>query len=1024
MQSNDKYKVVMQAPKNTVVAQYTPEKIRSEHYQSEQELEESFIEELKSQKYEYLPIKTEEDLIKNLRVQLEKLNEFKFTDNEWNRFFKHEISKENAGIKEKTETIQQDQIKSLELDSGERKNIYLLKTKTIDVHDNVLQIINQYSTDKGQRPNRYDVTILVNGLPLVHVELKRRGVMLQEAFNQISRYNRESFWADSGLFEYIQLFVISNGTHTKYYSNTVRKQHTDEKNKKKKSVKKSSHSFEFTSWWTDANNNRIPDLMDFAKTFFSKHSLLNIITKYCVFTSKKQLLVMRPYQIVATEKIINRIVVSTNNSQLGSLEAGGYVWHTTGSGKTLTSFKTALLTSQLPSIDKVIFVVDRKDLDHQTMEEYNKFQEGAANSNISTKILKEQLGDSKSKIIVTTIQKLSIFIKTNKNHEVFKKHMVLIFDECHRSQFGEMHKEITTQFKKYHLFGFTGTPIFAKNASSGNAPNLKTTKQAFGDKLHVYTIVNAISDNNVLPFKVDYLKTFSGSGNIKDKKVQSIDHESALKSPERLEKIVEYIIENFDRKTKRNSHYKFKGRRLAGFNSIFAVSSIDAAKRYYFEFKEQLNNKPESSRLKIALIYSFGVNEDIDGILGDESLEDTSKLDKSSRDFLEDAIKDYNKMFNVSFDTSSDKFQNYYTNLSKRVKGRELDILIVVNMFLTGFDATTLNTLWVDKNLRLHGLLQAYSRTNRILNTVKSFGNIVCFRDLEEATNQSIALFGDKKASGIVLLRSYSDYYNGYEDDSGKPERGYKDLVDELLERFPVDQLIIKEGDKRDFIKLYGLFLKLRNILETFDEFVENEILSARDLQDYRSKYLDLYHEFRKDTQGEKENINDDLVFEIELIKQTEINIDYIISLIEKYHKSNTKDKTVDLDNIKKSIDASMELRSKKDLIMDFITRLNPQSIVDTEWEEFVEERKVKELEVIIENENLNKEATYKFIENAFKDGYISDSGIAITEVMQQSTSRFSEGGKYDEKKHHIIEKLRKFFERFFNISKNQFIQE
>ena len=594
-------------------------------------------------------------------------------------------------------------------------------------------------------------------------------------------------------------------------------------------------------------------------------------------------------------------------------------------------------------------MVDRKDLDYQTMREYDKFQKGAANSNTSTRILKKQLEDPSARIIITTIQKLDRFIGKNKGHAFFNGHVVLVFDECHRSQFGEMHAAITKAFKNYHLFGFTGTPIFAKNASSGGRPDFKTTEQAFGEKLHTYTIVDAIADKNVLPFKVDYISTFHEAENIEDKKVCDIDREAALASPERIQNVVSYVIEHFDQKTKRNSFYKLKERRLAGFNSIFAVSSIDVAKKYYAEFKKRFKDVPSDKKLKIVLIYSFGVNdEDADGMI-DENSENTSGLDVSSRDFLDSAIKDYNAMFGTSYDTSSEKFQNYYKDVSERVKKREVDVLLVVNMFLTGFDATTLNTLWVDKNLRLHGLLQAYSRTNRILNSVKTFGNIVCFRNLEKATNESISLFGDKEACGVVLLKAYADYYNGYKE-GRKQVRGYKSLIDELLEKFPVGERILGERKQKEFIKLYGAILRVRNILTTFDEFTDNEILTARDVQDYHSLYIDLYNEFRKSTDEEKENINDDLIFEMELIKQVEINIDYILELIKKYHSDHTKNRELLLD-INKAIDSSVELRNKKDLINQFIESLDIHSVVDEDWREFVEAKKIEEIEQIIESE-------------------------------------------------------------------------
>jgi len=1019
MPNNNKYNLVAENSQSTVVGEYVADGVRVAHYQSEADLERAFIKQLETQAYEYLPITSEADLVLNLRKQLEKLNDFTFTDGEWDQFFTSEIANPNQSIAEKTATIQEDHIKNLTREDGTTKNVYLIKKENI--HDNSLQVINQYATEDGQRANRYDVTVLVNGLPLVHIELKRRGVAIAEAFNQINRYSRESFWASSGLFEYVQLFIISNGTHTKYYSNTVRSEHIKEAGEGAvKKGKRSSNSFEFTSWWADATNRPITDLMDFAKTFFAKHALLNILIKYCVFTTDHQLLVMRPYQIVATERILSRIEVSTNYKKLGTVEAGGYIWHTTGSGKTLTSFKTAQMASKLTYVDQVVFVVDRKDLDYQTMQEYDKFEKGAANSNTSTAILKRQLENPNARIIITTIQKLDRFIGRNSEHSIFDGHVVLIFDECHRSQFGDMHAAITKTFKNYNLFGFTGTPIFAMNASAGGRPDLKTTEQAFGEKLHTYTIVNAIADKNVLPFKVDYVSTVREAENIEDAQVRDIDREAVLASPERLANIVGYIREHFDQKTKRNSFYKLKERRLAGFNSIFAVSSIDVAKKYYAEFKKQLEGASSDKQLKVATIYSFGVNdEDADGMI-DENSEDTSGLDVSSRDFLEGAISDYNAMFGTSYNTSSDKFQNYYKDVSLRVKNREIDVLIVVNMFLTGFDATTLNTLWVDKNLRLHGLLQAFSRTNRILNSVKTFGNIVCFRNLEKATNESIALFGDKEAGGVVLLKAYEEYYNGYKD-GDKEIRGYASLVTELLEKFPVGEQIVGEQNQRDFIKLYGGILRVRNILTTFDEFIGNEILTERDVQDYHSMYIDLYNEFRKGTEVDQENINDDLVFEMELIKQVEINIDFVLGLIKRYHEDHNKSREILID-INKAIDSSLELRNKKDLINQFITSLDIHSIVDDDWQKFVEKKKIEELEQIIENENLDHDAAYTFIKNAFRDGSVATTGTAITKVLPP-VSRFSPTGERSKKRESVLTKLTNFFERFFDISGGRFFE-
>lgn len=1013
--TNKDINLVAQNSQSTVVAEFTPSPRKAEHYQSEDALEKEFIKQLESQAYEYLMIHQEDDMVNNLRKQLEKLNNYEFTDGEWKHFFEKEIANASEWIEEKTTTIQEDYIKILKRDNGEEKNIYLLD-KT-NVHNNRLQVINQYATEDGKRSNRYDVTVLVNGLPLVHIELKRRWVAIQEAFNQINRYQRESFWASSGLFEYVQIFVISNGTHTKYYSNTTRFSHIKEQNGKRTKWKKSSNSFEFTSRWADHTNRPITDLVDFAKTFFAKHTILNILTKYCVFTAEKALLVMRPYQIVATEKIINRIEVSTNYKQWGTIDAWGYIRHTTWSWKTLTSFKTAQLASKLSYIDKVLFVVDRKDLDYQTMKEYDKFQKWAANSNTSTAKLKKQLENPNAKIIITTIQKLDKFIKKHKGHTIFDGHIVLIFDECHRSQFGDMHKAITKAFTKYHLFGFTGTPIFAVNSSSGKHPDLRTTAQAFGDKLHTYTIVDAIADKNVLPFKVDYVSTIKEAEDIEDTKVKNIDREKALMAPERISNIVKYIRNHFDQKTKRNSFYTLKERRLAGFNSIFAVSSIDMAKLYYTEFKKQLAGLPSDQQLKVATIFSYAPNEEEPDGTVDENSEDTSGLDTISKDFLENAIQDYNKMFGTSYDTSADKFQNYYKDVSQRVKDRELDVLIVVNMFLTWFDATTLNTLWVDKNLRSHGLIQAYSRTNRILNSIKTFGNIVCFRNLEKKTNDAISLFGDKEASGIVLLKTFDEYYHGYED-GDKEVRGYKDLVDELLEKYPLWERILWEKAQKDFIKLYGGILRVRNILTTFDEFVDRWILTDRDVQDYHSMYIDLYNEFRKGNDDEKENINDDLVFEMELIKQIEINIDYILELIKKYHDDNTKNKEILVD-INRAIESSVELRNKKDLIEQFIQSLDISSVVDEDWITFVEKKKKAELEKIIEEEKLNLQETYTFIENSFRDGAISSTWTSISKILPP-VSRFSPDGERTKKRETVLEKLQSFFERFFDISSKE----
>jgi len=1011
------YNIVAASNESTVVAEYKPDYNRSADYQSEAALEKEFIKQLCSQGYERIDIANEAALISNLRHQLEQLNNYTFSDDEWNRFFSQNITGANEGIVEKTRKIQEDHLQILKRDDGSTKNISLIDKKNI--HNNRLQIINQYQQTEGARETRYDVTILVNGLPLVHIELKRRGMAIREAFNQINRYQRDSFWAASGLYEYIQIFVISNGTHTKYYSNTTRNQHIRESaNSGNRRNKKTSNTFEFTSYWADSRNRAIADLVDFTKTFFARHTILNILTRYCVFTSEDLLLVMRPYQIAATERILNRIEISTNYKKTGTIEAGGYIWHTTGSGKTLTSFKAAQLATALPYIDKVLFVVDRKDLDYQTMKEYDRFEKGAANSNTSTRVLQRQLENKNEKgnpheykIIITTIQKLDVFIEKNKTHDIYKQHVVLIFDECHRSQFGEMHRKILKSFKNYHLFGFTGTPIFTSNAGSGGNPLLKTTSQAFGDNLHTYTIVDAINDGNVLPFRIDYVNTIKMANDVKDTQVRAIDIEKALAAPERISAVTGYILDRFDQKTKRNSFYSLRGQRVAGFNSIFAVASIPMAMKYYTEFKRQLAER--NRKLAIATIFSFSANEDDpEDVIPEEGFE-TDKLDKTSRDFLEAAIVDYNNMFNVNFDTSADKFQNYYKDLSLRVKNREVDLLIVVNMFLTGFDATTLNTLWVDKNLRQHGLLQAFSRTNRILNSVKTFGNIICFRNLKAATDEAIALFGDREAGGIVLLKTYEDYYNGYEE-NGKHKSGYAELITIIQKLYPLGTEIISEADKKDFIRLFGAILRLKNILTAFDDFEGNEILPERDFQDYQSIYIDLYQDFTRGIDADKENINDDIVFEIELIKQVEVNIDYILMLVAKYHESNCTDKSI-LTTIDKAINSSIELRSKKELIERFVERVNTSTQVEKDWQAFVAEQKEKDLSAIIEEENLKAKETRRFIDGSFRDGAVKTTGTAIDKILPP-VSRFSGGGRAV-KKQSVIDKLLSFFEKYFGIS-------
>lgn len=1006
---------------STVLAEYKGLNKIETSYQSEDALEKELIKTLVEQGYQRLNINSEDELILNLRKQLEKLNNYYFTDGEWDSFFTKVIANKNDYIIEKTRLIQEDYKQEITLDSGEKKNVYLIDKNNI--HNNSLQVLNQYVNNAGNFDNRYDVTILVNGLPLVHIELKKRGVDLREAFNQIERYQRDSFWAGSGLYNFVQIFVISNGTLTKYYSNTTREFHINNQKKKK------SNSFEFTSYWADQKNNGITDLIDFAKTFLTKHTILNVLTKYCVFTSEEDLLVMRPYQIVATEKILNRITIAYNNKFYGTIKSGGYIWHTTGSGKTLTSFKTSQLASKLDFIDKVLFVVDRKDLDYQTMKEYDRFKEGAANSNTSTKVLEEQLNDPNAKIIITTIQKLSQFIKKNENSNVFDKHVVFIFDECHRSQFGDMHKAIIKKFKKYYLFGFTGTPIFPENARTIKGTS-ETTEQIFGERLHTYTIVNAIADKNVLPFRYEYVGRVDIANNVKDEKIYNIDEEKLFDNQMRISLITNYIIDHFSIKTKTSESYVYSTldnvidvakknnieeikskKSINGFNSIFAVSSIKMAKEYYSEFKKQLKFK--KSNLKVALIYSYGVNGE-DGVI-DENSESTEALSIDDRTFLERAIKDYNNMFGTSYDTSSEKFQNYYKDVSLRMKNREIDILIVANMFLTGFDAKTLNTLWVDKNLKWHGLIQAFSRTNRILNSVKTYGNIVSFRNLEDRLNEALAKFGDEQARGIVLLKPYNDYYYGYKEENGKSFEGYKSLVEKLTSKFAPGELMQSEAEQKEFIRLYSAILRVTNILSSFDEFKNQELINERDKQDYHSVYIELYNEFRNKAKQEKTDVTDDVVFEMELIKSIEVNIDYILGLVKKYHDSNMEDKEI-LVNIQKTIMASPDLRNKKDLIMAFIDSLDQNSNVYADFESFMNSKKKEELDKIIAEENLNKEETYNFIQRSFEQGRVETNGTEVSTILPPM-NMFTPNNDRQEKKNKVIDRLLNFFDRFFSIT-------
>ena len=1021
-----KYNMVVSTPETTVVSSYEPISSKSDSYQSEAALEKRFIEMLQEQGYEYLTIHNSEALENNLRKCLGELNDYTFSDDEWQSFFKNNIASKNEGIAEKSQKIQDDYIQCLTRDDGTTKNIKLIDKDNI--HNNKLQVINQYATDGGNYSNRYDVTILVNGLPMIHVELKRRGVPIREAFNQIERYQRDSFWADSGLFEYVQIFVISNGTHTKYYSNTTRSSAIKERESSRGSTNKKSHSFEFTSYWSDAQNNIIPDLVDFTRTFFQKHTILNILTKYTIFTSEKILLVMRPYQIVATESILNSIKIATNYKKAGTIDAGGYVWHTTGSGKTLTSFKAAQLASRMPEIKKVLFVVDRKDLDYQTVKEYDRFAKGAANGSNSTNVLTRQLSDKDENgnyheypIIVTTIQKLDKFIQKNPDHPIYDENVVIIFDECHRSQFGDMHKRIVNNFKKYFIFGFTGTPIFLANSSSNTSnPLVKTTEQLFGDKLHVYTIVDAINDGNVLPFKVDYVRTIKEVDEdvvAPDALTDSINKDEILNAPERIENVTRYILEHFNQKTKRNSgHYSFNKltnikdiasgatkkenrvkTQMNGFNSIFAVSSIEAAKLYYDEFQKQMDADP-TKRIKIATVFSYAANEDVyavEGELFEENPESAEKLPESSREFLDRAIDDYNKTFNTAYDTSSQLFSNYYKDLSQRMKNREVDLLIVVNMFLTGFDAPTLNTLWVDKNMHHHGLIQAFSRTNRILNSVKNHGNIVCFRNLENELNDALSLFGNRDAKDIVVLKTFDDYYYG-SSDGGLDELGYFHLVNLLRNKYPLGERIIGEDAQKDFIRIFGNILKLRNILDSFDEFEGMEIFTPREFQDYTSIYIDLYNDFKEMKDGGEGAADtfvdgtdaDSVIFEIELVKQIEVNIDYIVNLIVEYSQDAYDDEEF-RSRIQSAIQSSPTLRNQRELIEKFIEVVNPSSDVVEEWTEFIINEKAEDVKELIKSEKLNEEKAYIYVDNIFRTGEVKRGGTDIDQVMPP-ISRFA----------------------------------
>ena len=974
-------------------------------YQSEKELEDGMIRDLESQGYERFYGKTSKELYKNLKIQIERLNKVAFTDKEWERFLVEYLDCPNDGMIEKTRKIQGNYIYDFIFDDGHLKNIKIIDKKNI--HNNILQVCNQIK-QKGKHKNRYDVTILVNGLPLVHIELKKRGVSLHEAFSQIDRYGKESFNAENSLYKFVQIFVISNGTYTRYFANTTAQ---------------NKNHYEFTCEWADAKNKVIRDLKDFTATFFEKRTILEVLTKYCVFDSNNTLLIMRPYQIAATERILWKIESSYQNKKSGKIEAGGFIWHTTGSGKTLTSFKTAKLATELEYIDKVFFVVDRKDLDYQTMKEYQKFQPDSVNGSKDTKELKRSIEKQDNKIVVTTIQKLNEFVKKNPSHEIYDKHCVIIYDECHRSQFGDAQKNIRKSFKNYYQFGFTGTPIFPENALGSD-----TTAGIFGAQLHSYVITDAIRDKKVLKFKVDYndirAKFKAAETETDDKKLKELEKRMLL-HPERISKIVEYILKVYNTKTHRNEYYNIKQKRLNGFNAIFAVQSVEAAKLYYEEFQKQQENLPEEKRLKVATIYSFAANEERNAIgdIPDENFE-PSAMESTAKEFLDKVISDYNDYFKTNFSTNGSEFQNYYKDLSKKVKDKKIDILIVVGMFLTGFDAPTLNTLFVDKNLRYHGLIQAFSRTNRILNKVKTFGNIVCFRDLEKATKNAIKTFGDDNSVNIILEKSYNDYIKGFKDEeTGKSVKGYIDLCNEIVKKFPKPVEIEKNQDKKEFAELFGELLKTENILKNFDEFENFEkIISDRQMQDMKSVYVDICEEIRNAGKDDQNNSNEqgidfsDIEFQIDLLKTDEINLDYILELILEKTKEHDDIETLKSE-IRRIIRTSLGTRAKENLVINFINKTdlkklkNNGEILDAFYKYAKEEKKEK-IDELVKDENL-KEDSRRFIEKSINKGFVDYAGSELDSILPPTSRR---KGAREVKKQSVLEKIRKMVEIFIGI--------
>ncbi len=1025
------YKTIAEANNFIILEEYIKHKILGEQpqtYQTEAGLEREFIEDLVNQGYEYVPdLTTPAAMLANVRVQLQRLNNMTFTDAEWSRFCEEYLDKASDNMVDKTRKIHDNHIYDFVFDDGHIQNIYLVDKKQIV--RNKLQVISQFE-QRGTHANRYDVTILVNGLPLVQVELKKRGVAIREAFNQVHRYTKESFNSENSLFKYLQLFVISNGTDSRYFANTT------ERNK---------NSYDFTMNWAKADNKTIKDLKDFTATFFQKNTLLQVLLHYSVFDVNNTLLVMRPYQIAATERILWKINGAFQNKKWASTEAGGYIWHTTGSGKTLTSFKAARLATQLDFVDKVFFVVDRKDLDYQTMKEYQRFSPDSVNGSDSTAGLKRNLAKTDNKIIVTTIQKLNNLMKSEKDLPVYKQQVVFIFDEAHRSQFGEAQKNLQKKFKKYYQFGFTGTPIFPQNALGA-----ETTASVFGTELHSYVITDAIRDEKVLKFKVDYndvrpqFKSLETEQDLK--KLTAAENKKALLHPVRIEEISAYILKHFRQKTGRT-----RGNN-AGFNAMFAVSSVDAAKMYY----ETLNGlQAESEKpLTIATIFSYAPNEEQDAIgeIRDENFE-PGALDLSAKEFLTNAIDDYNAHFGSSFGTDSKSFQNYYRDLAKKVKSKEVDLVIVVGMFLTGFDAPTLNTLFVDKNLRYHGLIQAFSRTNRIYDSTKTFGNIVTFRNLEKATVDAITLFGDSNTKNVVLEKSYEEYLQGFTDIvTGQARRGFVEVVQELNTRFPDPDEIERESDKKDFVKLFGEYLRVENILQNYDEFThlkalqkidpddaeavaafkeehfltdekiaelqKIEVLPERTVQDYRSTYNDIRDWLRRERTGKAADESDidwdDVVFEVDLLKSQEINLDYILELIFEKNKKN-KDKATLIEEIRRIIRGSIGNRAKERLIVDFINNTDLDAISDKSgiidaFFAYAQEQQKVEAAVLIEEENLKPEAARRYITASLKRSYASENGTELNSILPKMSPL---NPKYLTKKQSVFQRIAAFTEKF-----------